>query len=165
MADFERFDHNGAGAILKEKGLLAEIEEVVKGLPFVEKESAQVPQELPGGMKIDELLKLPERLAPALQKLFVQRGWESEVVLLKETGYRHDASKNGVLVEIDLRGSLIDAVHRNFLRAQELHNRGLIDVLVQVVEMERAPKFDAMKRDIIAFKSVLMVPIYLIGLR
>lgn len=142
MADFERFDHNGAEAVLKRKGLLAEIENTIKALPSVGKGSPHV-----------------------LQGLLSQRGWDLEVVLLKETGYRHDAFKDGVLVEIDLRGSLLDAVHRNFLRAQELHNRGLTEVLVQVVEMEREPKFGAMKRDITAFKSVLRVPIYLIGLR
>lgn len=60
---------------------------------------------------------------------------------------------------------MIDAVHRNFIRVQEVHNRGLIDVFVQIVEMERAPKFGAIQRDIVAFKSVLKVPIYLIGLR
>ena len=142
MVDFERFDYNGAEAFLKRKGLLAEIEDTIKTLPPVGKGSPHV-----------------------LQELLAQRGWGLEVVLLKETGYRHDAFKDGVLLEIDLRGSLIDAVHRNFLRTQELHNRGLTDVLVQVVEMEHEPKFGAMRRDIIAFKSVLRVPIYLIGLR
>jgi len=142
MVDFERFDHNGAEAVLKRKGLLAEIEDTIKAFPSVAKGSPHL-----------------------LQELFAQRGWDLEVVLLKETGYRHDAFKDGVLVEIDLRGSLLDAVHRNFLRTQELHNRGLTDVLVQVVEMKREPKFGLMRRDIAAFKSVLRVPIYLIGLR
>jgi hypothetical protein len=161
MAGFERFDHNGAEAVLKGRGLLAEIEEVVKELSFVKPELT--PRELPGVMSADEIKKLPEQMALALQKLFSQRGWKREVVLLEETRYRHDTFKNRVLVEIDLRGSSIDSAHRNFLRAQELHNRGLIDVFVQIVEMESEPKFDAMRRDIVAFKSVLKVPIYLIG--
>ena len=100
MADSEQFDYNGAKAVLEGKGLLAEIEEVVKGLSFVE-ELIQVPKESTE-MSVDELMKLPEQMVPALQKFFVQRGWNREVVLLKETAYRHDAFKNGVLVEIDL---------------------------------------------------------------
>ena len=73
MADSEQFNYNGAKAILEGRGLLAEIEEVVKGLSFVEKGSAQVPRESPKEMSVDELMKLPEKMAPALQKLFVQR--------------------------------------------------------------------------------------------
>lgn len=68
------------------------------------------------------------------------------------------------MVEIDLRGSLLDSVHRNFLRAQELYNRKRIEVLVQIVEVHQEPKFSKMKRDITVFKSVLSVPIYLMGL-
>ena len=57
-----------------------------------------------------------------------------------------------------------DSVHRNFLRAQELYNRKRVEVLVQIVEVDREPKFSKMKRDITVFKSVLNTPIYLIGL-
>jgi len=96
--------------------------------------------------------------------LLARKGWILEVNLLRDTDYKHDAFKEGVLVKIDLRGSLLDSVHRNFLRAQELYNRKRVEVLVQIVEVDREPKFSKMKRDITVFKSVLNIPIYLIGL-
>jgi len=43
-------------------------------------------------------------------------------------------------------------------------NRKRVEVLVQIVEVDREPKFSKMKRDITVFKSILSVPIYLIGL-
>ena len=142
MVKSERFDYNGAVKIIKDKGLLDEINEVV----------AEVK---------------PPLGTPAVRimtGLLARKGWTLEVNLLTDTDYRHDAFKEGVLVEIDLRGSLLDSVHRNFLRAQELYNRKRVEVLIQIVEVDREPKFSKMKRGITVFKSVLSVPIYLIGL-
>ena len=133
----ECFDYNGAAKIIEAKGILDEISEVIA--------------------------QLDRPVGRVIQGLLGYKGWELEVNLLKETDYRHDAFKQGVLVEIDL-GTLLDSVHRNFLRAQELYNRKCVEVLIQIVGVNREPKFSKMKRDIAAFKSVLSVPIYLIGL-
>lgn len=101
MVKFERFDYNGAAEIIEAKGLLDEIDEVI-------------------GEVTPPLGTLAVRV---ITGLLARRGWILEANLLTDTDYRHDAFKEGVLVEIDLRGSLLDSVHRNFLRAQELYNR------------------------------------------
>jgi len=142
MVKFECFSYNGAIKILDVKRLLGEVNEVVG--------EVTAPLGTPAVRVISGLL--------------ARKGWALEVNLLEETDYKHDAFKEGVLVEIDLRGSLIDSVHRNFLRAQELYNRKEIEVLVQIVEVDREPKFSKVRRDIAVFKSVLSIPIYLIGL-
>lgn len=141
MVKVERFDYRGAEEILKEKGLLSEINEILKRIP-----------------------SLGTGMHDVISGFLGERGWSVKVKLLRETDYRQDAYKEGIMLEIDLRGSLLDSVHRNFLRAQELYNRKIIDGLVQITEIDREPKFDKMRRDINAFKSVLTVPIYLIGL-
>lgn len=138
----ERFDYNGAAKIIETKGLLDEINEVI---------AEAVPP-------------LGTRAVRLITAFLARKGWDLEVNLLTDTDYRHDAFKRGVLVEVDLRGSLLDSVHRNFLRAQELYNRKHVEALIQIVEVNREPKFSKMKRDIAVFKSVLSVPIYLIGL-
>jgi len=138
----ERFDYNGAAKIIEAKGLLDEINEVI----------AEVAP------------PLGTRAVHIVSAFLARKDWDLEVNLLTDTAYRHDAFKQGVLVEIDLHGSLLDSVHRNFLRAQELYNRKHVEVLIQIVEVNREPKFSKMRRDIAVFKSVLSVPIYLIGL-
>jgi len=141
MAKIERFNYKNAEAILNEKGLLGEINEIL------------------------ERLHLQETGTHDLISGFLgQKGWSLKVNLLTDTDYKQDAYKNRIMLEIDLRGSLLDSVHRNFLRAQELYNRKIIDAFVQITETERDPKFSKMKRDIESFKSVLTVPIYLFGL-
>jgi len=137
----ERFDYRGAEGILKDKGLLSEINEILERIP-----------------------SLSTGMHDVISGFLGQKGWSIKVNLLKDTDYRQDAFKKGIMLEIDLRGSLLDSVHRNFLRAQELYNRKIVDGLVQITEIDREPKFDKMERDINAFKSVLTVPIYLIGL-
>ncbi len=138
---FECFDHNRAAKIIETKGILEEINGVVaKVIPPLGKGT--------GGR---------------IQALLEDKGWDTEKILLTDTNYKHDAFKHGILVEIDI-GTLLDSVHRNFLRAQELYNRKCVEVLIQIVGVNREPKFSKMKRDIAAFKSVLSVPIYLIGL-
>lgn len=137
----EIYSHNDADNILKRKNTLLEINEVA-----------------------EEIASIKPLTSKKANDLFKKRGWNTEIVLLLGTAYRQDAFKDRVLVEIDLRWSVIDAVHRNFLRAQELYNRGIIDVLIQITGIEYEPQFDKVKRDIEQFKSVLTVPIYLIGL-
>ena len=138
----ECFDYNGAAKIIERKALLSEINGVVTEV-------------------------YPQLGTPAVRiitGLLARKGWDLEVNLLKDTDYKHDAFKQGILIEIDLHGSLLDSVHRNFLRAQELYNRKCIEAMIQIVECNREPKFSKMKRDINVFKSVLSVAIYLIGL-
>lgn len=142
MVEVRTHSYRGAEDVLREKELLLEIEEALQKVESVK--SGTTPK--------------------VLQGFLVGKGWDIEKVLLKGTKYRHDAYKKGVLIEIDVRGSLIDAVHRNFLRAQVLHIEKRVDVLVQVTDLEREPKFDNVKRDIELYRSVLTVPIYLIGL-
>lgn len=141
MVRTQTYSWRGAKAILEKKGLLSEINDVINSIETVR-------------AGIHDIIK----------GLLGAKGWEMEKNLLKGTGYVHDAYKNGVVVEIDMRGSLLDSVHRNFLRAQVLYNLKAIDALVQITEIEREPKFRAMKRDIELFKLVLSLPIYLIGL-
>lgn len=98
-----------------------------------------------------------------IQGMLGMKGWVMKAYLLEGTRYVQDAYKDRVLAEIDLKGSLLDSVHRNFLRAQLLFVTKKVDVLVQVVELDRDPKFSNIKRDIELFSPVLTVPILLIG--
>jgi hypothetical protein len=59
---------------------------------------------------------------------------------------------------------LIDAVHRDFLRAILANKRGELDVLVYVTSAFREPKFRNVKKNISMFEEILMVPILLVGL-
>jgi len=52
----------------------------------------------------------------------------------------------------------------NLLIALKVYNRKKIEVLVQIVEVDREPKFGKVRRDVTVFKSVLSISIYLIGL-
>jgi len=136
----ERFDYRGAESILVGKGLLSEIDDALK-----------------------QITSLPTGIHDIISGMLGHKGWNIKMNLLKGTDYQQDAYKQKVMLEIDIK-SVLDSVHRNFLRAQELYNRKIIDVFVQIVSLDREPKFDKMKRDINAFQSVLTVPIYLIGL-
>jgi hypothetical protein len=139
MKRVQDFEYKKAKSILKSKGLLSEINDVLNKIQKLEKRQTH-----------DEICGLLR-----------QKGWRIKEKLLEETNYFQDAFKNGVMVEVDF--SLIDSVHRNFLRAQELFKRGKIEVLVQIVPNNFEPKFDKMKRDIKSFKNALDVPIYLLG--
>ena len=133
----ETYSYKGASEILRRKSLSREIEYAITDAPIVEH--------------------------PVLQGLLGQRGWQVKAYLLEGTRYMQDAFKDRVLVEIDLKGSLLDSVHRNFLRAQLLMVLGKIDVLVQIVETQRDPKFQSIKRDVEMFSPVITVPILLLG--
>jgi len=86
--------------------------------------------------------------------------------MLKETTWRWDAyyEKDEIKVAVSIELSLIDAVHRDFLRAILAHWRGDINVLVYVTSTFKEPKFRNVKRDIEIFKEILAVPVLLIGL-
>ena len=133
----ETYSYKEANEILKRKSLFKEIEYAITDAPIVEHS--------------------------VLQGLLGQKGWRVKAYLLEGTRYMQDAFKDRVLVEIDLKGSLLDSVHRNFLRAQLLMVLGKVDMLVQVVETQRDPKFQSIKRDIEMFSPVLTVPILLLG--
>ena len=141
MVKARTYSHSGAERILKEKGLYQEIMEIIRKTPSL-------------GTGTHDMIS----------GFLGEKGWSLKANLLKGTRYQQDAYKQGVLLEIDLRGSLLDSVHRNFLRSQVLYNSKVVDVLVQITEVDREPKYDSMERDIELFKSVLSVPIYLIGL-
>ena len=67
-----------------------------------------------------------------------------------------------VAVSVEL--SLIDAVHRDFLRAILAQKRGKLDALIYVTSTFKEPKFRNVKRDIEIFDEILTVPILLVGL-
>ena len=140
MVKVQHFEYKKAESILKKKNLLSEINDVLNKIQKLEKR--QTHSEICG--------------------LLHQKGWRIEEKLLDKTDYLQDAFKNGVMVEVDF--SIIDSVHRNFLRAQELFKRRKVEVLVQIVPNKFEPKFDKMKRDINVFQHTLDVPIYLIGI-
>lgn len=79
-----------------------------------------------------------------------------------ETMWSWDAQKDKIAVSIEF--SLIDAVHRDFLRAILAYKRGSLDALVYITQMTKDPKFENVKIDIEIFKPILEVPIFLIGL-
>ena len=140
MIHIKRFDHGGAAQILQRKGLLAEIDSILNQIVSVEK----------------------RQIHDIISGYLANKGWKIKTNLLIGTDYQQDAYKDKIMVEIDF--SIIDSVHRNFIRAQELFNRKVIDAFVQIVPIEREPRFDKMRRDIQLFSSCLTVPVYLIGL-
>jgi hypothetical protein len=85
-----------------------------------------------------------------------------EKAILPEVSWAWDAYKDNVAVSVEL--SLIDAVHRDLLRAILAHKRGGLDALVYVTSTFREPKFHNVKRDIEVFRDLLEFPILLIGL-
>jgi len=97
-----------------------------------------------------------------IQAEFYNKGWILEKRIFSETAWAWDAYKDKVAVSVEL--SLIDAVHRDFLRAILAQKRGTLDVLVYVTSTSKEPKFHNVKRDIEVFKEILTVPILLVGL-
>jgi len=136
MVLYDLFSFRDADKILESKGLLQEVKNVMVNVLFVKH--------------------------VAIQTWFQKFDWGSEHYIFKETKWRWDAFKDKVAVSIEL--SLIDAVHRDFLRAILAHKQGKIDALVYVTSMSKEPKFQNVKRDIEIFSEILDVPILLIGL-
>jgi len=97
-----------------------------------------------------------------IQAEFYNRGWKVEKQIFTESSWAWDAYKDKVAVSVEL--SLIDAVHRDFLRAILTQKRGDLDVLVYVTSTFKEPKFHNVRRDIEIFRDILTVPILLVGL-
>lgn len=108
---------------------------------------------------VDNVPKVDHKV---LQESFSSRGWQIEKKILEETSWAWDAYKDRVVVSIEF--SLIDAVHRDFLRALLWKHMNKIDAMVYITTTFKEPKFENMKRDIDIFKPILDVPILLIGL-
>lgn len=97
-----------------------------------------------------------------IQGAFGKAGWAIEYKIHHEVNWAWDAYKDKVAVSIEL--SLIDAVHRDFLRAVLAKRHNNLDILVYVTSASKEPKFHNVKRDIEIFKELLTFPILLIGL-
>ena len=136
MVLYESFAFKESDKILDSKGLLQEVKSIISQILFVKH--------------------------TAIQEGFRKSGWSLENYIFKETLWRWDAYKDKIAVSVEL--SLIDAVHRDFLRAMLAHKKGLVDALLYVTSMSKEPKFQNVKRDIEIFKEILDVPILLIGL-
>jgi len=136
MAEIEIFVYKDADLILESKGLLQEVKSI--------------------------LLSVSKITHDEIQSMFRLWGWSIERYMLRETTWRWDAAKDKVAVSIEL--SLIDAVHRDFLRALLAHKHGDLDVLVYVTSTFNEPKFQNVKRDIEIFKDIMTIPILLVGL-
>jgi hypothetical protein len=136
MVELELFVYKDADKILEAKGLLQEVKSVLLSLSKVDHDE--------------------------IQEMFRLWGWSLERYIFQKVTWRWDAYKDKVGVSIEL--SLIDAVHRDFLRAILAHKRGNLDVLVYVTSTFKEPMFQNVKRDIEIFKEILTIPILLIGI-
>ncbi len=97
-----------------------------------------------------------------IQAEFYNKGWLLERRIFPEVSWKWDAYKDKVAVSVEL--SLIDAVHRDFLRAILAQKHDDLDTMIYVVSTFKEPKFHNVKRDIAIFKEILNIPIFLIGL-
>jgi len=132
------YNFNNAEKILREKGLLSEIHQIIKNIA-----------------KIDH---------GTIQEAFAERGWEKECKIHNEVNWAWDACKDRVPVSVEL--SLIDAVHRDFLRLLLWEKQGRVDAMVYVTVIEyKEVKYENVKRDLNIFSSLIKTPILLIGLR
>ena len=136
MLESRIFVYKDADKILDKKGLLKEVKAVLQNIKRVNHGE--------------------------IQAEFYNKGWTTEKRIFSETTWAWDAYKDKVAVSIEL--SLIDAVHRDFLRAILAQKHGNLDVLVYVTSTFKEPKFHNVKRDIEIFKEMLTFPILLIGL-
>lgn len=136
MVEYELFIYKDADRILRQEGLLQEIEEVLRNIQRVSHRE--------------------------IQNDFHEKNWEIERQIFSQTTWAWDAYKDKVAVSVEL--SLVDAVHRDFLRAILARKRDELDVLVYVTSTFKEPKFQNVKRDIQVFDELLTMPILLIGL-
>jgi len=102
----------------------------------------------------------------SLQEMFRLWNWSLERYILPNVLWRWDAykEKEKFKIAVSVELSLIDAVHRDFLRAILAHKHGDLDVLVYVTSTVKEPKFHNVKRDIDIFRELLDFPIFLVGL-
>jgi len=130
------YDFNGAEGVLRQKGLLDEIFQIVENIKRVNHSH--------------------------IQELFAQWGWDVEYQIYPDVTWAWDAYKDRIPVSIEL--SLIDAVHRDFLRLILWDYGGRVDAMVYITSTFKEPKFKNVKRDLEIFKPILKVPILPIGL-
>ena len=136
MAKFELFIHRKADKTLEEKDLYQEIKETLKQVKTVNHTE--------------------------IQEAFAEKGWIKEHQICPKVSWAWDACKQKAALSIEL--SLIDAVHRDFLRASLAKKHGDLDILVYITSTYKEPKFHNVKRDIEIFNDILTYPILLIGL-
>ena len=136
MVEFELFVYGNADKMLDKKDLFQEIKDVLRNIKRINHRE--------------------------IQAEFYNKGWTMEKRIFSETTWAWDAYKDKVAVSVEL--SLIDAVHRDFLRAILAQKRGNLDILVYVTSTFKEPKFQNVKRDIEIFEQILTFPILLIGL-
>lgn len=136
LVKYRLYVYKNADDALKEKGLLEEVKNV-----------------------LEEIKRASHR---EIQAELQHKGWTVEHKIFQETTWAWDAYKGKVAVSIEF--SLIDAVHRDLLRAILGHKKGDLDALVYVTSTFKEPRFQNVKRDIEIFKEILNFPILLVGL-
>ncbi|MBE0512850.1 hypothetical protein IBX38_07355 [Candidatus Bathyarchaeota archaeon] len=136
MVEIEVFAYRDADKVLEGKGLLQEVKSI-----------------LLSPSKVDH---------GEIQEMFRLWNWGLERYIFRGVTWRWDAYKEKVAVSVEL--SLIDAVHRDFLRAILAHRHGDLDVLVYVTSTFKEPKFHNVRRDVEIFEELLDFPILLVGL-
>lgn len=136
MVNRELFVFKDSDKILEEKGLFQEVKTILQNIKRVNHRE--------------------------IQAEFYNRGWTIEKRIFSEVTWAWDAYKDKVAVSVEL--SLIDAVHRDFLRAILAQKHGDLDALVYVTSTFKEPKFHNVKRDIDIFREILTFPILLVGL-
>jgi len=130
------YDFNGAERVLRQKGFLDEIYQIIENIKRINHSH--------------------------IQELFTQWGWDIEYQIHPDVTWAWDAYKDRIPVSIEL--SLIDAVHRDFLRLILWDHGGRVDAMVYITSTFKEPKFKNVKRDLEILKPILKVPILLIGL-
>lgn len=95
-------------------------------------------------------------------------GWETEVRLFPHAQYRADALRDRIVVEIESvdKTSVIDVIHRDFLRFLVLYQQEKIDagVLVVRAENKRGVNFHRVTSDLREFGDAVSVPILVVGI-
>jgi hypothetical protein len=136
MITYELFVYKDADKILQNKGLLDEVKTVLQSVRRINHRE--------------------------IQAQFYNKGWIMEHKIFSQTTWAWDAYKDKVAVSVEL--SLIDAAHRDFLRAILAHKRDDLDVLIYITSTFKEPRFQNVKRDIEIFRETVDFPILLIGL-
>lgn len=137
----DTFSHAGGEGLLKEKGLLREITDVLEEM---NREDAE---------------------HDFIESLFQNTGWEIEKQILPEKNWRWDVYREKVAISIEFTGGT-ENIHRDLLRALLLKHTNRIDVLVFITTTHlNNVLFDNVKDQIKLFAPILNFPIYLIGLK
>ena len=138
---FYTFNHAGGEELLKEKGLLKEINDILEELKRVDAEH------------------------DFIESLFQNNGWEIEKKILPEKNWRWDIYRDKVAISIEFAGGT-ENIHRDLLRTLLLSYRNEIDVLVFITKTDISKMvFANVKDEIKLFASIVNFPVYLIGLR